>query len=888
MSVFQFLQRRRVRLVGVYLVLLIASFAVRGTRNAKPFPDDKKSVEVFAVKNDEMLENTPVRLAYKEFAPPTATANLPIILIHGSPGDSDVLTGLAKSLSRDRRVIVPDLPGFGDSTAAIPDYSFRAHAFYIRQLADRLNIKKFHLLGFSMGGGVVLNLADIAPERLASVEMVSAIGVQEYELLGDYRLNHVLHGAQLAAIWTLQNLVPHFGLLDDSFLGISYARNFYDSDQRPLRSVLSKIETPFLIVHGRDDPLVPVNAAREHRRLVPQSEYRELGDNHFMIFQRPETIAPLLVDFLNQAENGAAKTRSNADAARISAAAEPFRREMVEADGSTALVFFLGLALATLVSEDLTLLTAGALAGQGQISLTLAIAACFVGILVGDLLLFCAGRFFGRAVVRRAPLRWLISETALNRGAKWLEGNGLAAVFLSRFTPGLRLPMYVAAGTLKIGFLKFAAFFALAAAIWTPILVGVTAWFSVGTIGAPKFTSGFWFGIFALVGAAFIALNFLLRLATWRGRRMLAGSFRRWTEWEFWSLRTFYLPIIVYIGWLAIKYRSLSVFADANPAIEAGGFVGEPKAEIYEGLRASKAAVKHLLKYVFIPANIEAAEKLNAAEFFRRENNLNFPIAFKPNVGERGAGVFIVKSDEELKSRITKSAADLILQEYANGDEFGVFYYRYPNEERGRIYAITEKRFPFVPGDGKATLETLILRDQRAVALADAYLERNAERLEDVPAKGETVQIIDIGTHSKGAIFLDGGYLKTDALEAEIDAVCRGYQGFYFGRFDVRSASAEAFGRGEFKIIELNGVTSEATSIYDPKNSLFAAYRILFEQWRIAFEIGAQNRSSGAKPTSVRHLLKLIYQSRFGTIPLKSENRNLKPEIEDVPDSFQL
>jgi pimeloyl-ACP methyl ester carboxylesterase/membrane protein DedA with SNARE-associated domain len=896
MSVFKLPKYRRISLlVGVYLLLLLASTFARWARTEKPFPEAEKSVIAAAVGGDKLLENVSVRVAYREFTPPAETSRLPVIMIHGSPGDSSNLVELAKTLGETRRVIVPDLPGFGDSTAQIPDYSFRAHAFYVKQLADELKIEKFHALGFSMGGGVVLNLEQIAPERIASIEMVSAVGVQEYELLGDYYLNHVLHGAQFAAFWSLQNLVPHFGYFDGAFFGTSYAANFYDSDQRPLREILQKIEQPVLIVHGADDPLVPVEAAREHYRLVPQSEYRELADNHFMIFERPEMIAPVVEDFLMRSENGEAQTRKNADAGRLSAASVPFKREMIMADGSTALVFFLVLALATFVSEDLTSITAGALAGNGQISLALAIAACFFGIYIGDLLIFLAGRFFGRAAVSRAPLKWFVSETSLKRGAAWLGKNGMSAIFLSRITPGLRLPVYFSAGVLKTDFLSFAFFFAVAAAVWTPILVGATAWFSAGMMDVPMFTGRFWLGFLGLVASIFLVLNLLLRLATWRGRRMLVGTFKRLTEWEFWSLRTFYLPVVVYIAWLAIKFRSLSVFADANPAIEAGGFVGEPKAEIYECLRASRAAEHHLLRYVFIGAELENAAKLKIAETFLENNSPAFPVAFKPNAGERGAGVFIVKNSKELKSRIENSKTDMILQEFADGDEFGVFYYRYPNSGAGKIFAITEKRFPSVTGDGKANLEKLILRDRRAVALANAYFERNAERLGNIPANGEKIALIDIGTHSKGAIFLDGGWIKTFELERKIDEICRGYQGFYFGRFDLRTSSIEDFKRGEnFKIIELNGVTSEATSIYDPKNSLFNAYRILFKQWKIAFEIGSQNRANGTKPTTILDLTKLLYENWFGKSRKqskiqspKSKVQNPKSKIEDVSDFFR-
>jgi hypothetical protein len=92
-------------------------------------------------------------------------------------------------------------------------------------------------------------MADIAPERVASIVLLSAIGVQEQELLGSYWGNHVLHGAQLGALWLLREGAPHFGVLDQFALDVKYARNFYDSDQRPLRSILQRYKGPMLILH---------------------------------------------------------------------------------------------------------------------------------------------------------------------------------------------------------------------------------------------------------------------------------------------------------------------------------------------------------------------------------------------------------------------------------------------------------------------------------------------------------------------------------------------------------------------------------------------------------------------------------------------------------------
>ncbi len=73
-------------------------------------------------------------------------------------------------------------------------------------------------------------------------------------------------------------------------------------------------------------------------------------------------------------------------------------------------------------------------------------------------------------------------------------------------------------------------------------------------------------------------------------------------------------------------------------------------------------------------------------------------------------------------------------------------------------------------------------------------------------------------------------------------------------------SSFEDLRRGEnFRIIELNGVTSESTNIYDPRYSLADVYRILFRQWRLAFEIGRENIRLGATPTSIFDLIRLAF-----------------------------
>lgn len=344
-----------------------------------------------------------------------------------------------------------------------------------------------------------------------------------------------------------------------------------------------------------------------------------------------------------------------------------------------------------------------------------------------------------------------------------------------------------------------------------------------------------------------------------RWHRALVARLKRWSHWEFWPPYLFYPPVVAYIAYLGIRFRSWLLFTAANPAIPMGGFVGESKHQILEHLKNAARWLPHstLLKYG-VPS-----QRLAEADEFMRRHGLQFPVVLKPDSGQRGAGVSIIRSPQQMCEYLSLSSFPVILQEYVPGEEYGVFYYRRPGDAHGRVFSVTEKRMPVVLGDGKRTLEALILADERAVCMADFYLRKNAERVHEIPARGEKVQLVEIGTHCRGAIFVDGGGAITPELEDVIDRIARSFDGFYFGRFDIRVPSRQDFMAGHnIKVVELNGVTSEATHIYDPKLSLFDAYRVLFEQWRIAFEIGYLNRERGFRVTPLRELVRAVREYR--------------------------
>jgi hypothetical protein len=234
----------------------------------------------------------------------------------------------------------------------------------------------------------------------------------------------------------------------------------------------------------------------------------------------------------------------------------------------------------------------------------------------------------------------------------------------------------------------------------------------------------------------------------------------------------------------------------------------------------------------------------------------SFPLILKPDAGQRGAGVRRVQNCSDATEYLGSASFAVIAQPYHPGPyEAGIFYVRFPGAAKGYILSITDKQFPVIIGDGQSTLAELVWRHPRLRMQADTFLRRHADRHDQVLAAGETMPLAIAGNHCQGTMFRDGAQLITADLESRIDSIARCFPGFHFGRFDVRYADRAAFSAGQdLAIIELNGVTSESTNLYDPAHSLWAAYAILYRQWALLFQIGNANRRRGIQGATVCEL----------------------------------
>jgi membrane protein DedA with SNARE-associated domain len=540
-----------------------------------------------------------------------------------------------------------------------------------------------------------------------------------------------------------------------------------------------------------------------------------------------------------------------------------------------ALLASTAIILLSFVSEDAATISSALSIFGGPLSWPLGFSACFAGIWLGDLGLYALARSLGKPILQSRWVARFADAAAIERCQKKFNQRGSLALFASRFVPGTRLPTYLAAGLLSMPVTHFALVTALAAFVWIGGIFAIAKLLGSQALLRLSFFQG---KIAAIAGMTLLLVMILVvfkkiipavvaggadagragvfETESSRGQRprlQLPAFARRWMRWEFWPSWLFYIPVGVYYLWLAVRYRGFSVPTSANPGMATGGFIGESKLEILNELRRGS---REFVAEAFLLDGKTTSDRLLCLHRLCREHKITLPFILKPDVGQRGNGVKLIRSMRAALEYLEEVNAPVIVQRYAVGPhEAGVFYYRFPGESGGHIFAITEKIFPAIIGDGTSTIEELIRADARASLMARIYFQRFVNRRTEVLPPGETFKLVETGNHAQGCIFRDGMHLHTDALEGVIDEISQRLAGFFIGRYDIRYENEEDFKQGRnFQIVELNGASSEATSIYDARNSLFSAYRTLFRQWRMVFAIGARNRANGHAPSSLTTL----------------------------------
>ena len=148
-----------------------------------------------------------------------------------------------------------------------------------------------------------------------------------------------------------------------------------------------------------------------------------------------------------------------------------------------------------------------------------------------------------------------------------------------------------------------------------------------------------------------------------------------------------------------------------------------------------------------------------------------------------------------------------------------------------------------VTGDGKSSISELIQHDNRARIYHEILIPILNSKIDTVPKLEENVVLNVIGNHSKGTRFIDGNHLISKQLIQTIDTIKDQILGWNYGRIDLKFKSLKSLEKGEeFKILEINGIISEPTHIYDTsKNSYLDAIKSIADHWKILYRIATKN-----------------------------------------------
>lgn len=230
----------------------------------------------------------------------------PLLLIHGFPLDGNLFMRQRQHLSRHFKVITPDLPGFGRSTAADDNATLTTYAHAMFGLMDKLGIHKAIIGGHSMGGMTVLEMYKEQPERFAGMILIDTAAIaaplprkhlwKGYAQLAQQSGNHTTTMNNLL----IPNMLSYHARKHDKQLvnqmkamvkaastaGVVGGANAL-ANRADYTGELSSIDVPTLIIVGSQDTITPVPIAKNMHKAIKGSNLAIIkGASHAAILEK--------------------------------------------------------------------------------------------------------------------------------------------------------------------------------------------------------------------------------------------------------------------------------------------------------------------------------------------------------------------------------------------------------------------------------------------------------------------------------------------------------------------------------------------------------------------------------------------------------------------------
>lgn len=309
------------------------------------------------------------------------------------------------------------------------------------------------------------------------------------------------------------------------------------------------------------------------------------------------------------------------------------------------------------------------------------------------------------------------------------------------------------------------------------------------------------------------------------------------SNWELWPFNLRYLFITPVWLWYCIRSGSFWFFTPSNPTLTFGGFEGEGKKEMYDQLPE-----EFLPKTIYI----HPADSFKEAQKKIAENGFTYPFCVKPDVGMKGLLFRKVDTETQLKMYHDKVPVEYIVQELVQYPiEASVFYYRFPDQQKGVVTGFIQKELMEVTGDGKSSLLDLILQHPKAKHRLDEMRIKHADTLDIVIPENTKYYLTYAANLNRGAKFVNLNHLIDEQLVQVFDRLSYPAQ-FYYGRYDLKCRSIEDLKKGKnFLILEFNGSGAEPNHVYNAGYSLRQAHKEFLMHWKVLYKISRYNYKQG-------------------------------------------
>ena len=236
----------------------------------------------------------------------------PLVLVHGFLGSSDMWTPQIEFFKDDFRVIAPALPGFGESSAINSCDSIECMAKAILNLLEKKEIKNFNLLGHSMGGMIVQEIAKIAGEKILKL-ICYGTGPRgnipgRFETIDQSREKLKINGLdvtahRIAKTWFIEeDKSKYFYLCDEA--GKQTSIEAADNGLVAMKNWsgienLKNIKNETLIVWGDQDKAYNFNQVETLNNNIPNSDLKVIkGCSHNVHLEKPEEFNAVVEEFL--------------------------------------------------------------------------------------------------------------------------------------------------------------------------------------------------------------------------------------------------------------------------------------------------------------------------------------------------------------------------------------------------------------------------------------------------------------------------------------------------------------------------------------------------------------------------------------------------------------